>query len=340
MLEKPDIADDLIISRLQDEYDLPVATLTFLPLGADTGAAVYRVVVEDGTAYFLKLRKNFNEIVVTLPLFLKSQGIREIIGPLETKSKRCWADFGDYTIILYPFIEGKNSFEIALSDHHKQRLGSALKAIHAAIIPLELKRLISKETFSPYHRESMKAFLAKSQSLTCHEPVAMKLLAFMRSKRDEINHLIERAETLALALKSKPLAFVLSHTDIHGGNILVSDAADLYIVDWDAPLLAPKERDLMFIGGGIDEIWKTKQDEAVFYEGYGKTKVNLTALAYYRYERIIVDLVEFCNQLLLTDAGGADREQAYRWFTFNFEPGRTIDIANKTIYNSCLNSTD
>ena len=107
MLTKPDIADELIISRLQDEYDLRVASLTFLPLGADMGSAVYRVVAEDGTVYFLKLRKGFNEIVVTVPLFLKSQGIKEIIAPFETKSNQGWADFGEYKMILYPFIEAK-----------------------------------------------------------------------------------------------------------------------------------------------------------------------------------------------------------------------------------------
>ncbi len=53
MLTKPDIADELIISRLQEEYDLRVSTLTFLPLGADMGAAVYRVITEDGTVYFM-----------------------------------------------------------------------------------------------------------------------------------------------------------------------------------------------------------------------------------------------------------------------------------------------
>ena len=77
MLTKPDIPDKLIISRLQEEYGLHIAQLTFLPLGADTGTAVYRVVADDGTAYFLKLRKGFAEIVVTVPLFLKSQGIQD-----------------------------------------------------------------------------------------------------------------------------------------------------------------------------------------------------------------------------------------------------------------------
>jgi len=45
---------------------------------------------------------------------------------------------------------------------------------------------------------------------------------------------------------------------------------------------------------------------------------------------VIEDLVVICEQLLLTDEGGADREQAYRWFTSDFEPGQTIEIVEKT----------
>lgn len=84
MLEKPDISDEQITSQLQEKYELSVAALIFLPLGADLGTAVYRVVSADGIAYFLKLRKGFEEITVMVPLYLKSQGIREFIAPLET----------------------------------------------------------------------------------------------------------------------------------------------------------------------------------------------------------------------------------------------------------------
>ncbi len=330
MLTKPDIKDELIISCLQDEYDLRVSTLTFLPLGADMGTAVYHVTVDNETGYFLKLRKGFNEISVTVPLFLKSQGIKEIIAPIETKSQSAWAEFGEYKMILYPFIKGKDGFEIELSNSHKRTLGAALKGIHSTQFHPELKRLIPRETFSPKYRESMKVFQAQVENQTFNEPIAEKLADFMNSKRDETIHLIERAETLALELQFKPLEFVLCHTDIHGGNMLIGENGEFYIVDWDAPLLAPKERDLMFIGGGVDWIWKSHQDEAEFYTGYGKTEIDFTILAYYRYERIIEDLVAYCEFLLLSNAGGDDREPAYEMFKRNFEAGQTIEIAQKT----------
>ncbi len=331
MLTKPDIPDNLIISRLQDEYNIHITSLTFLPLGADMGTVVYRVVTEDGTAYFLKLMKGFDEIVVTVPLFLKSQGIKEIIAPFETKSNQGWADFGENKMILYPFIDGKNGFEMELSDSHKRTFGTAFKGIHTVQVPPELKRQIPQETFSPKWRERVKEFQRQVENSTFSDLNVAKLAKFIKFKRHEISHLIKRTEELASELKAQSHKLVLCHTDIHGGNILITDNDQFYFVDWDAPLLAPKERDLMFIGGGIDDIWKSKHDESIFYEGYGKTQIDFPMMAYYRYERVIEDLASYGEQLLLTDEGGADREQAYRRFTRNFEPGQTIEIAEKTV---------
>ena len=331
MLTKLDINDELFIFRLQEEYTLDVSSLTFLPLGADMGTAVYRTLTDDGTAYFLKLRKGFDEISVTVPFFLKLQGIKEIISPFETKSNQGWADFGEYKMILYPFIEGKNGFEMELSDSHKRTLGEALKAIHSVQLPPVLKRQIPQETYSSKYREQVKEFQRQVENSAFNDLNAAKLAKFIKSKRNEIDRLIKRTEELAAELQSQHHEFVLCHTDIHGGNILIADTNKFYIVDWDPPLLAPKERDLMFIGGGIDDIWKNKRDESVFYEGYGKTEVDFPMMAYYRYERVIEDLAAYAEQLLLTDGGGADREEAYRRFTGNFEPGQTIEIGEKTI---------
>lgn len=333
MLERPNISDELIIFHLREQYGLQVAQLEFLPLGADAGTAVYRVVADDGRAYFLKLRKGFEEIIVTVPLFLKSQGIEEIIVPFATASKQYWSDFGKYEMILYPFIEGQDGFERELTDEHRKTLGTTLKKIHSTQMPPELKSLIPQETFDAQWRESLKTFQAQVGSQSYQDMTAAKLAEFMGFKQNEISQLVERTAELAAEFQSMPLELFLCHTDIHGGNILIrTDERPpvLYIVDWDDILLAPKERDLMFIGGGIDNIWKSKEQEAVFYEGYGKTEINPPMLTYYRYERVIEDLVLIARQLLLTDEGGADRERSYGWFTSNFEPGGTIEIAQRT----------
>lgn len=330
MLEKPNIPDELIISRVQEEYDLRVREFTFLPIGADSRTAVYRLVSDENFAYFLKLRKNFNEVIVRVPVFLKESGVGAILVPLETTSRQPWADFGEYKIILYPFIDGKNGFEMELSDPLRRSLGAALKEIHSTQIPSNLRNLVRKETFNAGWREDMRKYQAQAETNIFTDPTAAKLASFIRAKQSEITRLVERSEQLADQLQSRDWEFVLCHSDIHGGNILISDTGELYVVDWDDPILAPKERDLMFIGGGIDELWRTEEQVEMFYQGYGTTEMDLTALAYYRYERVIEDLVVICDLLLATDEGGEDRERSYGWFTANFEPGQTIEIADRT----------
>jgi len=329
MLEKPALADHLILSRLQDDYGLQVARLTFLPLGADVNTAVYRVDSVDKMAYFLKLRKGgFDEISVTLPLFLKAQGIQPIIAPLETRAQEQWASLDAYKMILYPFIEGKNGYEVALSDPQWVDFGAALKAIHTTRLPPDLARLISCETYSPQWREMVKTFQAQAEKTTFNDPTAAKLAAFMRSRRSEIDALVARADQLGRGLQARSPQLVLCHSDIHAGNLLLGAKDALYIVDWDNPSFAPIEHDLALVGGST--VWNSARQEALFYRGYGQVKLDSAALAYYRYERIILDISEFCKQLFFSVEGGEDREQYYQYFTSNFLPNHEIEIALKT----------
>ena len=94
--------------------------------------------------------------------------------------------------------------------------------------------------------------------------------------------------------------------------------------------MAPKERDLMFIGGGVANFWNKPYEEAIFYQGYGKTDINRTLLAYYRHERIVEDIALYGQKLLLTSDGGEERLEMYNHFIAMFEPRGVVEIAFKT----------
>ena len=97
----------------------------------------------------------------------------------------------------------------------------------------------------------------------------------MKENAEAIHRLVNRAEQLAEKLQHDSPQFVLCHSDIHGGNVLIDQHNFIYIVDWDAPMMAPKERDLMFIGGGVANVWNKPHEEEAFYKGYGKAEVNI-----------------------------------------------------------------
>lgn len=329
MLEKPDLKDEGIIACLQDEYGLSVVQIAFLPLGADLNTAVYRVVADDETPYFVKLRRgDFDEAAVAVPKFLSDLGIKQIIPTLTTQTGQLWASLDPFKLILCPFVEGHDGFEVDLSDQHWVEFGTVLKSFHTAVVPPAITNSIQQETYSLQWREIVKSFLARIDDETFDEPVAVELAAFLKTKRDETLELVGRAERLALALQAQASEFILCHADIHAGNLLIDVNGALYMVDWDTLIFAPKERDLMFVGGGLGGDGHTPQEEeTLFYEGYGQTQIDPIAMAYYRYERIIEDIAVYCKQILLSDEGGEDREQSLKYLKSNFLPNGTIEIA-------------
>ncbi len=329
MKEKPDLQDKYIIDQLREVYGVEIVQVEFLPIG-DISSAKYRVITNEPAAYFLKLRKDFKEISVTIPYFLREQGIYQILSPLKTQDGRLWTYLDAYTCILYPFIEGQNGFQNQLSDGQWIEFGAALKRVHSVNLLPVLRRGIPFETYSPIRRESVKEFLVQAEKNSYKDPVARKMAAGLQIHRDEIRFVIERAEALGKDLQSQPQEWVFCHTDIHAGNLLLEVNGAMHLTDWDDPILAPKERDLMFIGGGIGGIWNTAREEDLFYQGYGGRDINPIALTYFRYERIISDIAEFCQQLLLTTAGGADRERSLQKFNSIFLPNQVLEIAYRT----------
>jgi spectinomycin phosphotransferase len=329
MLEKPDLKDKRIITCLENEYGLSVDKIAFLPLGADLNTAVYRAVSNHETHYFVKLRRgDFNEASVKVPQFLSDLGIRQIIPPLPTQTEQLWASLDPYKVILYPFVEGHNGFEVNLSDQHRVEFGTALKKLHTADIPASITNGVRQETFSPRWRQTVKFFLAQTENEAFDDPVAAELAAFLKTKGDETLALVKRAERLALTLQKQTPEFTLCHGDIHGWNLLIDVNDNLYIVDWDTLIFAPKERDLMFVGSGLGGHGHTRQEEeTLFYQGYGQTQVNPIVIAYYRYERIVEDIAVICEQIFSSDEGGEDRMQSLGFLKSNFLPNNTIEIA-------------
>ena len=328
MLEKPDLPDEKIIACLQADYGLQITHVAFLPLGADQNTVVYRIIAADGTLYFLKLRRGvFDETSVALPKFLSNQGIRSIIAPLTTQAGRLWAGLDDYTVIVYPFIDGRDGYDADLSDRHWIEFGAALKRIHTASVPSSITSRIPRESYSARWRDLVRLFLARIEVEAFDDPVAAQTAEFLRTKRDEILALVERTEQLAQTLQAQSPEGVVCHADLHAGNIFIDGDGALYIVDWDTVLLASKERDLMFVGGGqFGEARTAREEEALFFRGYGPTSIDPVALAYYRYERIVEDIAVEC-QLIFSTAGGEDRERELRFMRSNFEPGGVLSIA-------------
>ena len=329
MLVRPALQDELLVDCIHQAYGLEIVQVAFLPLGADRNTAVYRVSARDETPYFCKLRRGaFDELSVQLPKALCDQGIAPIIEPLKAQSGELKASLQGWAVILYPFVEGHNAYEVPLSDHAWSVFGRALKQIHTASLPPALVQHIRQETYPSQWRDAVRSFVERAGDAADDDPLAKRLASCLATNRSTILDLVARAERFAQVLWARPLALTLCHSDLHAGNLLITGDDTLYIVDWDDPILAPRERDLMYIGGGLMGNWHTPdEEEALFYPAYGETQVDPVALAYYRYERIIEDIAVFCDKILLTNDDNKDRAQSLLYLESNFLPKGVIGIA-------------
>ncbi|MBN1454359.1 MAG: aminoglycoside phosphotransferase family protein [Anaerolineales bacterium] len=328
MIEKPNISNERIILTLEKNFSIVVVGTEFLPLGLDSSAWAYCVEAENAT-YFLKLRQEIpNPAGILIPRFLKQQGIRQVMAPLSTKNRGAWASADDFFFILYPFITGERVMDVGMSDAHWVEFGLISKQLHTMKPPAELLRQIKRETFIPKQLAFAKELHLQVKACEYDDPFQKELADFWLENKETIATILERTEALAKRMQETNPEFVLCHADIHTANLLLSDDDKIYIVDWDETMLAPKERDLLFVIGSIFNDTSDGRWGGLFFEGYGETEVDPLALAYYRYDWCVEDIGEFAEDIFSRKNIGAEtKANSIRWFKSLFMQGNNVEIA-------------
>jgi len=328
------LSDQRIIDCLNTDYGIKVARLIFLPIGADMNASVYKAEADNQSSYFIKLKHgHHHDISATTIALLHDAGIQQIIPPIKNTRGQPIQHVDDFTLIVSPFIEGQDGFSRDLTDDQWVTLGKVMRQIHEIDVPPSIQRKIRREDYSPKWREAVRSLYADIESNPSTDEISSKFIAFMKDHAAVIHRLVNRAEQLGKQIQDQSPDFVLCHSDIHGGNVLIDGNYIIYMVDWDDPIMAPKERDLMFIGGGVANVWNKPYEENYFYQGYGNIEINMAILAYYRHERIVEDIALIGQQLLMTSVDNQIRMESYKHFTDQFEPRGVVEIAFKTDEN-------
>jgi spectinomycin phosphotransferase len=333
MPEKPSVSEEDLRFCLREEYDLISVTLDVLPLGLDTTAAVYRVASADGASYFLKVKSGvFYEPSCLVPDSLRDQGIASVVAPLPTKRNTLWTQVGRWTLILYPFIDGDAGSHLDMIDGNWREVGSIFKQIHGVKLPPDGFPSLREETFDPTEY-SRWVYVLETQHIYLEggSEVERALRSSWRAHRSTIHAVMSSLEKLAGLLQERSGPKVICHADLHPGNLLRDRAGHIFVVDWDDVMLAPKERDFIFVSDGQAD-GSTLQEIPPFFQGYGETEVDWVALTYYRCERIIQDVIVCAqNVLLREDLGEATRAVEAQLFDEVLAEGGEVDTARAAV---------
>jgi spectinomycin phosphotransferase len=326
---RPPVTIRALVAAIRDAYGIVPSRVRFLPLGHDARAWVYRVEELGGGTWLAKLRDGIPELAaVRVPRHLHEGGLKEVVAAITTRSGEPWAAIGAATLVLTPFVEGASAVARPLDDEQWRAYGRFLGALHAVRLPPALARSVPRETFRPYNATGVRALVAE-RPLPPRGPQRAGLAAVWRDQAVRITRLLDRAEVLGHDLARRRPPHVVCHADIHRANILVDDAGRLRVIDWDGVVLAPRERDLMFvIDGIIAGPPVTPREEALFREGYGPLDADAVALAYYRHAWAIQDIGEFAEQVLRRGpVARAERDHALELLAGQFDPDGQVPAA-------------
>ena len=332
MLSRPDIPRGATAGVL-DRFGLRNTEADFLPSG-DANSAVFNITA-DGARYFLKLRcGDFDETAATVPAYLHSSGITRVMAPIPAATGQPWIHSHGFDWMLYPFFAGKNGFDCPLSKAQWIELGETMRQVHSALLPSEIAQRLPRASYSSRFRTIVMELDRLADRPDIYDPSAAQLAAFWTEHRGEIRLLVERADQLAPIMRQRDSADVLCHTDLHAGNVLVGADGQLTIVDWDNPIFAPRERDLMFVGAGIGGTWNDPKESDWFYAGYGPADIDPIAIAFYRYERIVVDIAEYGQSIFGLKGNARDRQSSFHKLTDQlFLANNVVDMAHKSYSN-------
>jgi spectinomycin phosphotransferase len=329
MREPPSIPEEQLRACFQDQYDLPAVTLEFLPLGHDRRTGVYRVGSEQGTPYLLKARSgSFYEPSCLVPRYLREQGIAAVVAPLPTRRKTLWAQLGEWTVIVYPFIEGESGWNPGLTDEQWKAVGTTLRQIHRVRLPAEGFQSLRRETFDPTgYGHWVRAFEPRHVRAEGGSQAEQALRSCWRRHQPTIHTAVASLETLAGVLQKRSGPPVTCHADLHPGNLIRSQPNHVFVIDWDDVMLAPKERDFLFVGE-VPAAGPARPETAPFFHGYGQAGIDWTALTYCLWERVVQDLIDCAAQVFCRDdLGEATKADAVKLCQAIFSEGGEAERA-------------
>ena len=288
---------DKLRAWLVEDFGLQVGELEEVHEGADVAAEVWR-----GGAYAVKWSGGGTDAGPRATAYLASMGVRGVPAPVRTRSGLLWSEREGRRLSVVPWIAGERAAETGLTLEQWTAYGVLLAEVHRCEPPEELKAVLPPinpiNVRMPATVRSVRARLA-----TPRDAVEEALAAVWQTNSDLINAVVEQCEDLA----GRELGGtrVLCHADPHLANVLVQED-QLYLIDWDDVVLAPREQDLLFFLGGMGPIGPTTPaEEDAFFTGYGPVDLDPTRLAYYRSARALEDFALWSDYVL---SGAPDRE--------------------------------
>lgn len=308
MHTEPALDRSALLAVVRDAYALPARALNFLPLGFE--GACYRLACADGTRYVLKLwphrpltgtAASQHYATLSLSRLLHDRGLLPRVAyPLLTRAGTLWAAFAGMPLAVYPLLPGQPP-PAPLSPPLRIALAQTMARLHQAT-PVLTAVLPADAWFAiPDEATVVRNLAAVAAVQAPHRPGLQALRALVLPRQAEVLAQHAWLRHLQQVVQTLPGPLVVCHRDLTANNLLIDDAGQLGVVDWDGAALAPPEHDLWAVvdadvGRVLDAYWQAG----------GVRELHAEQFAFYLLRRFLGDLLARLERLLATTPSERD----------------------------------
>lgn len=303
MKVEPVIDKVTLVKTICREYGLSIEKLSFVPTGWT--AYCYAAECADGERYFLKLTSDSGLVPFAasdrdfyLPLthqLCTKRILPNIACPVRAIDGRFTVRCGHYVLILFHFIEGRPVGFGRLPDDMLAQLARMVGILHASTPQITLANPLL-EKFDIACEDALMNSLDTLEGITSADRFGkQELRKLLLSRKEELLRHLDRLKELRTLAQAADKEMVVCHTDLHGGNLMVGDGEQLYILDWENAMIAPPEHDLFFFAG-YDTFWDLLLPN--YEREFGPASLDSDVFGFYYYRRNLEDLTDWVVRIL------------------------------------------
>ena len=292
MLTESNIDKSLLKDVIQQKFGITVVNFALVPKWE--AARGYIIESSDHKSFFLKIywddKIPDSAFKFADDLFGRA-GIVNIAHPIPTSHGQMRIQVRDFQIALFDWISGKTAQDHKLTDRQLERLGELLAKIHQS------KTVIGeypvRENFAiPFRDRFLAIFDTLSKIVGKSTKYRTRVKLFLEPHRQKFMRELETLEKLQRKVEARRLEFVNCHGEPSPGNVLSSDNDEVHLLDWDDPIFAPKEKDLLFFKGNEEPVMKG-------YSAFSKdTIIDRDALEFYGHMWNLGEIADYGGKLL------------------------------------------
>lgn len=300
MISEPNILIDDMRQWLIETYPLTVKTLEFMPYREC--AWHYRVVDDTDAAYILKLSQNglcgsgriSDQTIRAWQALYYEFGITQMPPPPLRGTTGAYINMlHDWTAVLVKYIEGTPAYQTALDETHQRLLGTLVARLHRC--KLHPRERPQPEDFSPRLAPMLRRILDEVQfSTRKYAPFHLKLLGILHKLAEPLAQKLAEFVRLQKLLQHDAglhADFVLCHGNPSPGNVIITPDNNVFLINWDAPVFAPRERDLYFL---LDK----PAVMLAYQNGVGDYNLRQEVLNFYQLAWDLGEIVDYGTRIL------------------------------------------